>query len=856
MIRKSPFDNIQKSISSDSNNNFNNFQINEQISHLPPPKQNNFNFPSQKITPPHKKSDFREANNSNNYKNIQFYKKNNNDNGNNDEFNLILNEYESKIKNINYLDGYITTISKIFPSNIDTYNQLNMQLSINLCPLFNNGIELPLIDYNEKEIPRCNNKNCRAYLNPFVKFIDEGEKWICNICGQISQTENYFYNSVDKNGIRIDINEKPELCNTSYEFVANKNIYKKEKVPTEATFYFIFETSNGAIDNGFLTASIESVKDAISNEIFYNGNNIKIGILTYNLGIDFYSYNNKFTQPQMLTVNDEQIFLPTNTKNLIFNLKSEKDKILQILELIQNTFNKNNQNITNNNCKDSLQIFNAITGAYLLGKGIGGKILIFSSSNIINSIKMMNETLEKNETKEQKAYSIHDGRKIGNMGINLTNENISCDVFACAENKINTLTLNQICEYTNGHFYFYKNFNLDLNYKNIFNQIRRVLSRPICWEGLNFVRLSHGYKVSTYSAPFLITNLGYFVFPTGDSDQNYLINVEPPSVTTEDEKTKSNNYNKIDDNRQYLYIQNSLFYSYGDGTRRIRIHNLCIPLSSNVGHIYKKINPELLASFYLKETINKIYKNKNISNSILSTDDQFKHFIDKVKSIENRMNRELMPNLTYLPLYMIGMFKHRIFCKDEIDKNYDLDISNYLRVSLQKMSYQEITSFICPSIYSLHEFENNKKLGTYDSITKEFNIPNVISLSKSAMEENGLYLIDNGYLLIIYIRKNVSQYILLNLFGVENLSFLTMIINEENVFGEESNEFKDRIKNLLDYIRAQKSIFQNLIFVFEGAGGERIINEALIEDNYCSWYPMNYYNFYNKYIKENTLAGY
>lgn len=846
MIRKSPFDNMQKSTSNDINNNFNTFQKSEQ----PPPKLNNFNFPSQKITPPHKKSDFRETNNSNNYKNIQFYKKNDDE-----ELNLILNEYESKIKNLNFLDGYITPISKIFPSNIDTYNQLSMQLSINLCPLFNNGIELPLIDYKEKEIPRCNNKNCRAYLNPFVKFIDEGEKWICNICGQKSQIENYFYNTIDKNGIRIDINEKAELCNTSYEFIANKNIYKKEKSPAEATFYFIFETSNGAIDNGFLTASIESVKDAISNEIFYNGSNIKIGILTYNLGIDFYSYNNKFTQPQMLTVNDDQIFLPTSTKNLIFNLKSDKEKILQILDLIQNTFNKNNLSITNTNCKDSLQIFNAITGAYLLGKGVGGKILIFSTSNMINSIKMMNETLDKNETKEQKAYSIHDGRKIGNMGINLTNENISCDVFACAENKINTLTLNQICEYTNGHFYFYKNFNLDLNYKNIFNQIRRVLSRPICWEGLNFVRLSHGFKISNYSAPFLITNLGYFVFPTGDSDQNYLLNVEPPPVIPEDEKAKIYNNNKLDDSRQYLYIQNSLFYSYGDGSRRIRVHNLCIPLSSNIGHIYKKINPELLASFYLKETINKIYKNKNISNSILSTDDQFKHFIDKVMSIENRMNKELMSNLNYLPLYMIGMFKHRIFCKDEIDKNYDLDLSNFLRISLQKMSHQEIISYICPSIYSLNEFENNKKLGTYDSVTKELFIPNVISLSKSAMEENGLYLIDNGYLLIIYIRKNVSQYILQNLFGVENLSFLTMIINEENVFGE-SNEFKDRIKNVLDYIRAQKSIFQNLIFVFEGAGGERIINESLIEDNYCNWYPMNYYNFYNKYIKESTLAGY
>ena len=203
---------------------------------------------------------------------------------------------------------------------------------------------------------------------------------------------------------------------------------------------------------------------------------------------------------------------------------------------------------------------------------------------------------------------------------------------------------------------------------------------------------------------------------------------------------------------------------------------------------------------------------------------------------------------------MIGILKHRIFCKEEIEKNYDLDISNYLRTSLQKMNYQEIISFICPSIYSLHEFEQNKELGTYTIDTGEFILPNIISLSKKAMVENGLYLIDNGYLLIIYVRKKVSQYIIRNLFGVENLSFLTMIINEENVFNEnDNNEFKERIKNCLDYIRGGKSLYSNLIFVFEGAKGERIINECLIEDNYCNWFPMNYENFYKKYINFSKL---
>ena len=203
------------------------------------------------------------------------------------------------------------------------------------------------------------------------------------------------------------------------------------------------------------------------------------------------------------------------------------------------------------------------------------------------------------------------------------------------------------------------------------------------------------------------------------------------------------------------------------------------------------------------------------------------------------------------------MFKHRIFCKEEIEENYDIDISNFLRISLQKLSSQEIITFIVPSIYSLHDLETNKEIGTYNSETGEFNLPNMISSSKSSMEENGLYLIDNGYLLIIYVKHDVSNFIIKNLFGVDDLKFLTKVINEDNIFGDnDNNEFKDRIRNILDFIRGGKSLFQNLIFVFEGAGGERIINDSLIEDNYCQWFPMNYVNFYKKYIKENTSFGY
>ena len=241
-----------------------------------------------------------------------------------EEFKELKDEFELKIKPLNCSSEYISTSTNVFPSNIETLNQLSLPISISLCPLKNTGIELPLIDYGEKNIPRCPNRNCRAYINPFIKFIDGGENWICNLCGQINNTEDYYYCDVDKNGIRLDINEKAELCNGSYEFVTNKSYWKKGKTPTEAMFFFIFETSMGAIDNGFFSACLESVKDVINNESFYNGNDVKICIITYNTGVDFYSYNEKSTQPQMLTVNDDSMFLPTNKKNLIFNLKKRQ----------------------------------------------------------------------------------------------------------------------------------------------------------------------------------------------------------------------------------------------------------------------------------------------------------------------------------------------------------------------------------------------------------------------------------------------------------------------------------------------------------------------------------------------------
>jgi hypothetical protein len=70
-------------------------------------------------------------------------------------------------------------------------------------------------------------------------------------------------------------------------------------------------------------------------------------------------------------------------------------------------------------------------------------------------------------------------------------------------------------------------------------------------------------------------------------------------------------------------------------------------------------------------------------------------------------------------------------------------------------------------------------------------------------------------------------------------------LNEEAFF-KNINEVTTKIALLAEYLRSIKSIYQNLIFVFEGTEAERMyiyidprVKECLIFDNNCPWFTYN-----------------
>ena len=770
--------------------------------------------------------------------------------------NSIIKKEKHLYQKYNCSSYYINPITNIFPRNKKINNQLPFFLGINFSPLNLNGNEIPLINYyQENNFPRCKNPFCHAYISPFTKLIQNGEKYICHICNFINQTDTFFSQKLENN-----YNNNIELCNSSYEFITSKAYWGK-KNPNKSFFIFVIDTSLHSINSNFLFSVIESLKDAINNNIIFNYSFTKVSFITYNNNIQFYSFNQKSnqTQPQILNITDEEPFLPIILDNLIFDLEKEKEKILQIIDCISTQYLNNNN--LNNIIRDSNKIFDSIKSAYLIGEKLGGNIFLFSSSNNINKLPKMNgQTNNDINNKELFYYSPNDKNQLRQIGLLLTKSNLSIDLFVNCDKVINLITLNQLCEYSNGTIHLFKNYNYDEDYFRLFNQIRKCLSRFNVYEGEMRIRFSHRYKIQNFFTPTLISNINnntakVFVCPSINNEQSYQITIDFNDNINDNNNNNNNNdiNDELNDYDNYLFIQSALLYSYGDGTKRVRIHNLSIPLSENINDIFNGINSESLICMFMKMGIDKTFKIKSLSNSYSFMQTTFNYFITSFYKL--CYQKELTQNLENLPIYFLGLLKNKIYNIKEIENKYDIDISNYYRIRIQKIPNEEILPFIVPNIYPLHKLLYEQNLGLINKDTGIINLPEIIPPKFSSLENNGFYLIDNGFYLILYFRKLTDTQIIKSFFQVENLDNIQINYNE-NLFFENVDDLKEKILNILDYIRSYKSIYQKLIFIIEGTEEEKLIKECLIYDNYCNWYPIDFKNFYIKYFQYQNNINY
>jgi protein transport protein SEC24 len=163
-----------------------------------------------------------------------------------------------------------------------------------------------LVDFGEMGPIRCS--RCKAYINPFMSFVDQGKIFICNLCGFSNDTPREYLCNLGPDGRRRDANDRPELSRGTVEFVASKEFLVREPMP--AVYFFLVDVSMNAVHTGATAAACSAISQALSD--LPEGPRTMVGIATFDSAIHFYSL--KRAQQQVCS---KRSFLATLSKCII-----------------------------------------------------------------------------------------------------------------------------------------------------------------------------------------------------------------------------------------------------------------------------------------------------------------------------------------------------------------------------------------------------------------------------------------------------------------------------------------------------------------------------------------------------------
>ena len=728
------------------------------------------------------------------------------------------------------LSDFLRTSSESIPNNEYLIKNTGIPFGINLTPF--PDIDQSLISQysfggGNGKIPRCS--KCQAFANLYSQL--NSSLWKCNICSNINPLQN-----IDEETFKKIINNNNEV----FEIFANSDFI--EKSPMSSNYVFILDVTNKSIANDSVKIFIETIRYLVNNKYFINEERTFLSFITFNYtGVCFYKLNKKLNSMQIFEISGDEPFIPDNPKNLIFSLEDNLNFINTILDSLDNSYNINSIQGKENKETDNL-IFAIECGKVLL-QNKGGKLIVLNSS-ISWKNKLINKEINNNDKKEENNIYIM-------LGKLLTKYQITCDIFEIQEknenHNINNLI--NICNYCNGNLYFYKNFNSNMHYNNLFNQLIKSVSNQRAYEIIMqyYIWPKVNLNQNLSIIPVQINNS--FLFPCIDVNQSYSFvlhyneskskeNQELNNQTTS--RGNKNNFNKEEDLNE-IYIQFSIIYTSLEGIRIIRVINKKISICNDKLEFFRNIDIECVCATMTKFLIKLINQSNNIFNAMAEY--KYKYFIYAL-SLLKQMNLEELVS-SFLICYL-GIMKNKFFCLEPMKYKINIDEIITGRNHLLTMKIDDLMNVIVPKIYDITNVLNN--IETFDNV---FYQP--ITLSKDAIQKDRVYIIDNGIFINIHFTDGENNIKKIKIFFGEDMNFDnvgTYYHSEQSVFEDNTNNDNfevEKCKEIANLIRnGKKNYYQDIFFSFENHPSEAIVKQCLLIGNFCSWYQFSYKDTFNK----------
>uniref|UniRef100_A0A8B9CIL8 SEC24 homolog C, COPII coat complex component n=1 Tax=Anser brachyrhynchus TaxID=132585 RepID=A0A8B9CIL8_9AVES len=697
---------------------------------------------------------------------------------------------------------YIRCTSYNIPCTSDMAKQSQVPLAAVIKPLATLPPDetLPyLVDHGESGPVRCN--RCKAYMCPFMQFIEGGRRFQCCFCSCVTEVPPHYFQHLDHTGKRVDFYDRPELSLGSYEFLATVDYCKNNKFPSPPAFIFMIDVSYNAVKSGLVRLICEELKsllDYLPREGNMEESAIRVGFVTYNKVLHFYNVKSSLAQPQMMVVSDvADMFVPL-LDGFLVNVNESRTVIISLLDQIPEMFADTRETET---------VFGPVIQAgleALKAAECAGKLFIFHTSLPIaeapgklknrDDKKLINTDKEKTLFQPQTSF-------YNNLAKDCVAQGCCVDLFLFPNQYLDVATLGIVTYQTGGSIYKYAYFQLETDQDRFLNDLRRDVQKEVGFDAVMRVRTSTGIRATDFFGAFFMSNTTDVEMAGLDCDKTITVEFKHDDKLSEDSGA---------------LLQCALLYTSCAGQRRLRIHNLSLNCCTQLADLYRNCETDTLINYLAKYAYRGVLNSpvKTVRDALINQCAQILACYRKNCASPSSAGQLILPEcMKLLPVYLNCVLKSDVL---QPGLEVTTDDRAYIRQLVTSMDVAETNVFFYPRLLPVTKADVDS-----DSL------PAAIRNSEERLSKGDIYLLENGLNIFVWVGVNVQQGLIQNLFGVSSFSQISSTLNTLPVL---ENPFSKKVRSIIDMLQVQRSRYMKLIIVKQEDKLEMLFKQFLVED--------------------------
>jgi len=278
------------------------------------------------------------------------------------------------------------------------------------------------------------------------------------------------------------------------------------------------------------------------------------------------------------------------------------------------------------------------------------------------------------------------------------------------------------------------------------------------------------------------------------------------------------------DEKEPAIFQAAVLFTSCSGQRRLRIHNLSLPVTQDFNQIYRLTDEDAIVTHLFKIAEHTVREKspKDMREEIVATCAHILSTYREKCSEQAPLGQLILPEcLKLLPVHVNCITKN-----DALNGGSELTVDDraWMMNLVPSMTIQEVSAFLYPHVYPI----SGLSLDSNDSVLQ---IPNQVRASIEYLSSEEAYLIENGFVAFIWLGLGVSPEWLHNVFNANSLAQLDA---EKHELPERDNAASRAIRQLFATINEGRPRYLKLFIIKQQEGLESWMKKFLVEDRYAT----------------------